>query len=59
MIIYIDDHDRCEKGVIQLVLSSYMRVSLNSNVTKKFLNNILKQQNMLKPNVEILDRYIK
>ena len=43
MIIYIDDHGRWEKDVIQLVVSSYMLVSHNSKLTKKLLNNILKQ----------------
>ena len=43
MIIYIDDYGRCEKGFIQLVVSSYTLFSLNSKATKKLLNNNLKQ----------------
>ena len=42
MIISIDDYGRRKKKIIQLIVSSYIIVSLNSKVVKKLLNNILK-----------------
>ena len=56
MIIYVNDHGKCETNFIQGFLGSCMLLSFNSNPTMLFSNNILGQETitMLKQSVQII-----